>query len=203
MMPFTSLTGIAAAVPIANIDTDMLFPAAFLRTTSRKGLRDALFANLRAEPGFPLNHDPWCGAKILVTLDNLGCGSSREHAPWALLDFGIRCVIAPSFADIFHGNCFKNGLLPVELNPDQVEILLADASDPSTAEMIVDLDAQFIIRASGEQIAFQIDPEKRRRLLAGLDDIALTLEHTDSIARYAANIAQTQPWIKPLPATLP
>ena len=203
MQAFTSITAVAAAVPIANIDTDALVPAAFLKTTSRQGLKQALFAAQRTDPDFPLNRQPWDKAGILVALDNFGCGSSREHAPWALLDFGIRCVIAPSFADIFRGNCFKNGILPVELEQSLVEILLADATDPATARMTVDLEREEIVRSNGESIRFVIEPQKRRRLLAGVDDIAMTLQFDRSITRHENNARTATPWVMPIPQTLP
>lgn len=203
MEPFTTLTAVAAGIPIANIDTDMLFPAAFLKTVSREGLKDALFNTLRADPDFPLNREPWNHAGILVTLDNLGCGSSREHAPWALLDFGIRCVIAPSFADIFYGNCCKNGILPITLDQTDVNTLLADASDPATARMTIDLVRGRITRCNGAVIDFAIDPQRRERLLGGVDDIGLSLAYADQIARHEADAAQVQPWLRPIPVELP
>ncbi|MET0373248.1 MAG: 3-isopropylmalate dehydratase small subunit [Rhizorhabdus sp.] len=204
MTPFTSLTAIAAAIPIANIDTDMLFPAAFLKTVSRDGLARALFHGLRmADPDFPLDHAPWTEARILVSLDNFGCGSSREHAPWALLDFGIRCVIAPSFAEIFQGNCFKNGILPVAVDRAVVEMLLADAADPVTATMTVDLEARTIVRFNGETIDFSVDDQRRERLLIGLDDISRTLDYAEDITRHESTSALIQPWLKAIPAELP
>jgi 3-isopropylmalate/(R)-2-methylmalate dehydratase small subunit len=203
MQAFTTITAIAVGVPIANIDTDMLFPADFLKTTSREGLRNALFAALRADPEFHLNFAPWDRAGILVALDNFGCGSSREHAPWALLDFGIRCVIAPSFADIFHANCLKNGILPIRLCRAEVAALLEDASTANTAVMTVDLERQSILRSGGENISFSIDPQQRERLLHGLDDISLSLTHAAGIEKYEATAASTQPWLKPIPNLLP
>lgn len=204
MKPFTSITAIAAPVEIADVDTDMLFPAAFLKTVSREGMAKALFHNVRADdPDFPLNKAPWDGAGILIALDNFGCGSSREHAPWALLDFGIRCVIAPSFADIFRGNCFKNGILPITLGRSDVELLLAEAKNPATATMKVDLETCTITRASGAQIRFSIDPQRRNRLLNGIDDISLSLAFAGDIDRHEHRAAELQPWLKPIPAELP
>lgn len=188
MQPFNRLTGTAAPLPIANIDTDMLLSAKFLKTVSRAGLGQGLFHALRSDPNFVLNRDPWRDARILIALDNFGCGSSREHAPWALLDFGITCVIAPSFADIFYGNCFKNGILPVRLDHAAIDRLMAEASDPKTAAMTVDLELQTISHASGT-IAFDINPQRRERLLNGVDDIASTLEFEGAIAGYEANAA--------------
>jgi 3-isopropylmalate/(R)-2-methylmalate dehydratase small subunit len=201
MQPFTSISAIAVGLPIANIDTDVLFPAAFLKTTSREGLRDALFAGLRRNPDFPLNQGPWDKAEILITLDNLGCGSSREHAPWALLDFGIRCVIAPSFADIFYANCFKNGILPVRINDTEVKALIEDAEQPMLAQMTVSLVDQRVTRANGETIDFQIDPQRRERLLKGIDDIAQTLGHAAQIDCYEARTNRS--WLTAIPADLP
>jgi 3-isopropylmalate/(R)-2-methylmalate dehydratase small subunit len=199
--PFRTLTGIAAPLPLANVDTDMILPAAFLKTTSRQGLGRGLFHNLRKDaeghprPGFILNRAPWTGAQILVTLDNFGCGSSREHAPWALLDFGIRCIIAPSFADIFHGNCFKNGMLPIVLPRTRIDTLLADAGDPAAATLTVDLAAQRIVRANGAALPFTIDPQRRARLLAGVDDIAYALGFRETIGRHETDVRATQPWL--------
>lgn len=204
MMPFTFITAIAAPVEIADVDTDMLFPAAFLKTVSREGMAKALFHNVRADdPDFPLNKAPWDRAGILIALDNFGCGSSREHAPWALLDFGIRCVIAPSFADIFRGNCFKNGILPITLQRGEVELLLAEAKNPATATMTVDLETGTITRAGGGQIRFSVDPQRRHRLLNGIDDISLSLTYADDISRQEERSAKMQPWLKPIPAELP
>ena len=194
MTPFRRLTGVAAALPIANVDTDMIIPAAFLKTVSRQGLGRGLFHNLRAGGDFVLDRVPWDAAKILVTLDNFGCGSSREHAPWALLDFGISCIIAPGFADIFHNNCFKNGILPVPLPRTAVELLMADASDPATATLIVDLEAQVITRRDGE-VHFAIDPPRRERLLAGMDDIANALRFEAAITGYEARVRAETPWL--------
>jgi len=206
MTPFVRLTAIAAALPIANIDTDMIVPAAFLKTISRKGLAEALFYAARVDRAgqeradFVLNRQPWRKSGVLITLGNIGCGSSREHAPWALLDFGIRCIIAPSFADIFHSNCFKNGILPIVLDRSDVDTLLIDASDAATATLTVDLEAQEITRSTGAILPFCIDPERRKRLLKGLDDIALSLAFDAQIARYEAAAAKKHPWIHKLTA---
>jgi 3-isopropylmalate/(R)-2-methylmalate dehydratase small subunit len=205
MTPFKRLTGIAAALPVVNVDTDMLVPARFLKTVSRNGLGAALFhaqrfdANGAERADFPLNRMPWRNAEILVALDNFGCGSSREHAPWALTDFGIRCIIAPSFADIFYGNCFKNGLLPVTLDTAQVEVLMIDAQEPATATMTVDLEQQVIMRANGERIGFTLDPQRRRRLLDGVDDIVQTLAFEAAIAAHEENWRIAAPWVRGLP----
>ena len=177
MEPFSRLDGIAASLPAANIDTDKILAAAYLKTTLRSGLGKALFsANRYTEDGqenadFVLNQMPWRQTKVLVTGPNFGCGSSREHAPWALLDFGIRCIVAPSFADIFFNNCFKNGILAVTLADDIVAILAADARSPSTAHMVVDLESQTLRRSHGEVILFEVDPARKRSLLLGCDDI--------------------------------
>ena len=206
MTPFTRLTAIAAPLPVANVDTDMLLPARFLKTVSRKGLGAALFhtqrfdANGIERPEFPLNRMPWRAAKILVALDNFGCGSSREHAPWALKDFGIRCIVAPSFADIFYGNCFKNGMLPVALDAAQVERLMADAEQPETATMTVDLERRMITRASGETIGFLVDPQRRQRLLDGTDDIAQSLAFEAEIAAHEQSWRTAAPWVRGLAA---
>ncbi len=204
MTPFTRLTAIAAPLPVANVDTDMLLPARFLKTVSRKGLGTALFHAQRFDmdgaerPDFPLNRLPWRGAEILVALDNFGCGSSREHAPWALEDFGIRCIIAPSFADIFYGNCFKNGMLPIVLDAAKVERLMADAEQPNTATMTVDLQRQTIVRANGEVIDFSIDPQRRQRLLDGVDEIAQSLTFEKTIAAHERSWRTAAPWVREL-----
>jgi len=192
MDKFTTLTAIAAPLNVANVDTDKIIPARFLKTIKRSGLGTSLFADMRYEadgaekPGFVLNQDKYRKAEILVAGDNFGCGSSREHAPWALLDFGIRCVIAPSFADIFHGNCFKNGILPIALPEDVVARLMDDAALGTNARLTVDLERQVVVRPNGEEIAFAVDPFRKHCLLGGLDDIGLTLEHTAAIDAYEA-----------------
>ncbi|KKC26647.1 3-isopropylmalate dehydratase small subunit [Sphingomonas sp. SRS2] len=204
MEPFLSITEIAAPLEIADIDTDMLFPAAFLKTVKRNGLSKALFYNMRVEqPDFVLNKSPWDRAGILIALHNFGCGSSREHAPWALMDFGIKCIIAPSFAEIFQGNCFKTGILPIELDEGEVKLLLSEAKDPATAMMKVDLEDQMITRAKGQRLPFSVDPQRRQRLLHGTDDIELSLAHVEDMTRHEQRSAEAQPWLKPIPAELP
>ena len=191
MRSFEHLSAIAAPLPLANVDTDKILPARFLKTIRRDGLGAALFHTMRfgddgqERPDFVLNRPPWRQAQILIARENFGCGSSREHAPWALADFGIRCLVAPSFADIFHSNCFKNGLLPVVLAPDTVEALLAAAADPAGATMSVDLPAQRLDWRGGA-VAFEIAPERKRALLLGLDEIAETLMQADAIATFEA-----------------
>ena len=182
MTPFTTLTATAAPLPLINIDTDMIIPKQFLKTIARTGLGKNLFDEMRytlegAEiPEFVLNQPAYRHAQILVAGENFGCGSSREHAPWALLDFGIRCVIAASFADIFYGNCFKNGILPITLPQDQVDVLMEDARRGENARISVDLDSQTVTSSDGRQFRFEVDAFKKHCLLNGLDDIGLTLE---------------------------
>lgn len=200
MEPFRALTGIAAPLAIANIDTDMLLSARFLKTVSRTGLGHGLFYALRIDaegreqPTFVLNREPWRRAAILIALENFGCGSSREHAPWALLDFGIRCVIAPSFADIFYGNCFKNGILPICLPRAMIDALMTEAADPATATLTIDLEAQTIVGSRGT-IHFAIVAQRRERLLGGIDDIASALRFEDAIAAHEARTRATAPWL--------
>jgi len=187
MQPFRILTGIAAPLPIINIDTDMIIPKQFLKTIKRTGLGKNLFDEMRFTqdgkeiPEFILNREPYRKANILVAGENFGCGSSREHAPWALLDFGIRCVIAPSFADIFYNNCFQNGILPLQLPPEQVAALMEDAK--AGREITVDLEQQ-IVRAGNKQFSFVIDSFKRDCMLKGLDAVGLTMQHTDAITAF-------------------
>ena len=201
MQPFTTLTGVAAPMPLVNIDTDMIIPKQFLKTIKRTGLGKNLFDEMRYAdngneiPDFVLNQPAWRKAEILVAGDNFGCGSSREHAPWALLDFGIRCVIAPSFADIFFNNCFKNGILPITLPQDQVDMLMEDAKKGANARMTVDLEAQTITTSDGQVIAFDIEPFRKHCLLNGLDDIGLTLEKANAIDSFEAGAAQSRPWV--------
>jgi 3-isopropylmalate/(R)-2-methylmalate dehydratase small subunit len=201
MEPFTTLTGIAAPLPLANVDTDKIIPARFLKTIKRSGLGVHLFSNLRynddgsEKPDFVLNQPKYRQAEILVAGENFGCGSSREHAPWALLDFGIKCVIAPSFADIFHGNCFKNGILPIALPQAICEQLMADAAMGSNARLTVDLERQLVIRPDGSEIPFEVDAFRKHCLLNGLDDIGLTLEHAPAIDAYESKIPSWQPSI--------
>jgi 3-isopropylmalate/(R)-2-methylmalate dehydratase small subunit len=201
MQPFTELTAIAAPLPLANVDTDKIIPARFLKTIKRSGLGKSLFAGLRYDdegkerPEFVLNREPFRGAEILVAHENFGCGSSREHAPWALLDFGIRCVIAPSFADIFHGNCFKNGILPVVLPRSVCDTLMEDARLGANARITVDLGRQIVVRPSGEEIPFSIDPFRRHMLLHGLDEIGQTMQRTAAIDTYEAARTSAKPWL--------
>jgi 3-isopropylmalate/(R)-2-methylmalate dehydratase small subunit len=201
MDKFTTLTGIAAPMPLVNIDTDMIIPKQFLKTIARTGLGVNLFDEMRytldgAEiPGFVLNQPAYRKAEIIVAGDNFGCGSSREHAPWALLDFGIRCVISTSFADIFYNNCFKNGILPVVLPPEAVATLMADAQKGANARMTVDLEAQTVTSADGHSFAFEVDAFKKHCLLNGLDDIGLTLEKVRAIDTFEAQAAQARPWV--------
>jgi 3-isopropylmalate/(R)-2-methylmalate dehydratase small subunit len=198
---FTTLTGVAAPLPLINVDTDMIIPKQFLKTIKRTGLGRNLFDEMRyaadgsENPDFVLNRPAYRNATILVAGDNFGCGSSREHAPWALLDFGIRCVIAPSFADIFYNNCFKNGILPIRLPQDDVDKLMDDAERGANAILTVDLEAQTITGPDGGSIGFEIDPFLKRCLLEGLDDIGLTLEKGEAIDAFEKRRAQTAPWL--------
>ena len=200
MEKFEKLTGVAAPLPVVNIDTDMIIPKDYLKTIKRTGLGKGLFAEARyledgsPNPDFILNKPAYQNAKILVAGDNFGCGSSREHAPWALLDFGIRCVISTSFADIFYNNCFKNGILPIVVSPENLEKLMDDASRGSNAVLTVDLEAQEITGPDGGTIKFDIDAFKRHCLLNGLDDIGLTLEKATSIDRFEKANAISHPW---------
>ena len=201
MEKFTRLTGVAAPLPMINVDTDMIIPKQFLKTIKRTGLGRHLFAEMRYDPDgreipdFVLNRPAYRKAKILVTGENFGCGSSREHAPWALLDFGIRCVIAPSFADIFYNNCFKNGILPVALPKEEIAKLLDDAERGANAVVSVDLEAQEITGPDGGHIRFEIDPYRKRCLVNGLDDIGLTLEKSQAIDGFEARQRMAQPWL--------
>ena len=200
MEKFTTLTGVAAPLNMVNVDTDMIIPKQYLKTIKRTGLKEGLFSELRWEADgtpkdFVLDQAPYREAKILIAGDNFGCGSSREHAPWALLDFGIRCVIAPSFADIFYNNCFKNGILPIKLPQEQVDQLMEDAAKGANATMTVDLEAQEITRPDGEKIAFEIDPHRKHCLLNGLDDIGLTREKAKKIDSFEAGRKTSQPWL--------
>jgi len=201
MTPFTTLTGIAAPLPKANVDTDQIIPARFLKTIQRTGLGKSLFANFRyredgtENPDFVLNQEPYRKAEILVAFENFGCGSSREHAPWALLDFGIRCVIAPDFADIFHNNSFKNGILPVKLPREICAALMEDAKLGGNARITVDLERQVVVRPSGEEIPFEVDPFRKHILLNGLDDIGQTMQHKPAIDDFEARQRAAQPWL--------
>ena len=200
MTPFTTLTGIAAPMPLLNIDTDMIIPKQFLKTIARTGLGKNLFDEMRYTqdgteiPDFVLNQPAYRHAEILVAGDNFGCGSSREHAPWALLDFGIRCVIATSFADIFFSNCFKNGILPIVLPQAAVDVLMADARRGANARMTVDLAAQTVTASDGQSFGFEVDAHRKHCLMHGLDDIGLTLEKASAIDAYEARAAMLQPW---------
>jgi len=201
MQPFTTLTGIAAPLPKANVDTDQIIPARFLKSIARTGFGKNLFANFRyredgsENPDFVLNTEPYRRAEVLIAFENFGCGSSREHAPWALLDFGIRCVIAPDFADIFHNNSFKNGLLPIRLPREICETLMEDAKLGGNARITVDLERCVVVRANGEEIPFEVDAFRRHCLLNGLDDIGMTMQHTTAIDIYEEKQRSTQPWL--------
>jgi 3-isopropylmalate/(R)-2-methylmalate dehydratase small subunit len=196
MLPFTVLEGVAAPLRVINIDTDMIIPKQYLKTIKRTGLGTGLFSEARyrddgsENPDFVLNKPAYRKAQILVVGDNFGCGSSREHAPWALLDFGVRCVISTSFADIFYNNCFKNGILPIKVTPEQLEMLFEDAERGSNATMTIDLPSQEIRGPDGGTISFELDPFRKRCLMEGLDDIGLTLEKKPAIEAYEAKIAQ-------------
>jgi 3-isopropylmalate/(R)-2-methylmalate dehydratase small subunit len=200
MQKFTTLTAIAAPLPMRNIDTDMIIPKQFLKTIKRTGLGKSLFHEMRYDPSgaevadFVLNKPAYRKAEILITGDNFGCGSSREHAPWALLDFGFRCIIAPDFADIFYNNCFQNGILPIKLPQSEIDKLLDDASRGSNATITVDLEAQEIRGPDGGTIKFDIDPFRKHCLLNGLDSIGLTLEKEGSINSYEEKAAAARPW---------
>lgn len=201
MTPFTTLTGIAAPLRRANVDTDLIIPKQFLKTISRAGLAEGLFYDLRTrpdgapDPDFILNQPAYAGAQILIAGPNFGCGSSREHAPWALLDAGIRCVIASSFADIFYNNCFNNGLLPLILPQEQVESLL-DQARGANHVFTVDLGAQVVTAPDGRQFAFTIDAARKHKLLTGLDDIGLTLTQEDAIAAFEARRRLSTSWLR-------
>jgi len=201
MQKFDKLTGVAAPLPMINVDTDMIIPKQFLKTIERSGLGKNLFDELRYEPdgrekpGFVLNKPAYRKAQILVAGDNFGCGSSREHAPWALLDFGIRCVIATSFADIFYNNCFKNGILPIRLPREDVDKLMDDAGRGANAVISVDLEQQTITGPDGGRIDFAIDAFRKHCLLNGLDDIGLTLEKAAAIDGFEARRRGTRPWL--------
>ncbi len=201
MQQFTKLSGVAAPLPMGNVDTDMLIPKQFLKTTKRTGLGSALFFEQRynddgsEKPDFVLNKPAYRKAQILVAGANFGCGSSREHAPWALLDFGIRCVIAPSFADIFYNNCFKNGILPIALPQADVDKLMDDAERGANAVISVDLEKQEIRGPDGGCIKFEIDPFRKQCLLNGWDDIGLTLRHESDISKFESERALSQPWV--------
>jgi 3-isopropylmalate/(R)-2-methylmalate dehydratase small subunit len=201
MEKFTQLTGVAAPLPMINVDTDKIIPKQYLKTIGRKGLAKGLFDEMRYKPDgsenpdFVLNKPAYRKAKILVAGENFGCGSSREHAPWALLDFGISCVVAPSFADIFYNNCFKNGILPIALPQEDVDKLMDDAQRGANAIITIDLEKQEITGPDGGCIKFEIDPFRKHCLLEGLDDIGLTMQKRASIDAYEAKRQQAQPWL--------
>jgi len=200
MDKFTQLRGTAAPLDMINIDTDKIIPKQYLKTIKRTGLGKHLFAEMRYDdkgaekPDFVLNKPQYRGAQILVAEDNFGCGSSREHAPWALLDFGVRCVISTSFADIFYNNCFKNGILPIKVTRQQLRELMDDANKGSNAVLEIDLENQTIGRPNGESVSFEIDPHRKDCLLNGLDDIGLTMKRDDRIADFEAKRRASQPW---------
>ncbi|GHC65865.1 3-isopropylmalate dehydratase small subunit [Neogemmobacter tilapiae] len=201
MDKFTTLTGIAAPMPLVNIDTDMIIPKQFLKTIQRSGLGKNLFDEMRYTlegqeiPDFVLNQPAYRQAQIIIAGDNFGCGSSREHAPWALLDFGIRCVVSTSFADIFFNNCFKNGILPIILPQDQVDVLMEDAKKGANARQTVDLEAQTITTSDGQSFGFDVDPFRKHCLLNGLDDIGLTLEKVSAIDSFEMTASAARPWV--------
>jgi 3-isopropylmalate/(R)-2-methylmalate dehydratase small subunit len=201
MDKFTRLTGVAAPLPQINVDTDMIIPKQFLKTIQRSGLGKNLFDEMRYDQDgneiadFVLNKPAYRQAQILVTGENFGCGSSREHAPWALLDFGIRCVVAPSFADIFFNNCFKNGILPIALPQEDVDKLMDDAERGSNATLSIDLENQVITGPDGGSVSFEVDPFRKHCLLNGLDDIGLTMEKVEAIDAFEARLAGAAPWL--------
>ncbi|MGH1458201.1 MAG: 3-isopropylmalate dehydratase small subunit [Paracoccaceae bacterium] len=201
MDKFQKITGVAAPMPLVNIDTDMIIPKVFLKTIKRSGLGVNLFDEMRYDrqgneiPDFVLNKPQYRGAEILVAGDNFGCGSSREHAPWAIADFGIKCVISTSFADIFFNNCFKNGILPIVLPQEEVDLLMKDAEKGENARVTVDLEAQEITTSDGTAISFDVDPFKKHCLLEGLDDIGLTMEKGAAIDAFEAKAGAARPWV--------
>lgn len=201
MEKFTTLTGVAAPIPIRNIDTDMIIPKQHLKTINRSGLGKSLFEEMRygddgkEKPDFVLNKPAYRGAQIIVAGDNFGCGSSREHAPWALLDFGIRCVISTSFADIFYSNCFKNGILPIKLPQEDIDKLMEDAQRGANATVTIDLETQTITGPDGGTIKFDMDPFRKHCLIEGLDDIGLTLQRKGKIDTFEEKQKASQPWL--------
>ena len=201
MQKFTKLSGIAAPMPLVNIDTDMIIPKQFLKTIKRSGLGVDLFDEMRYDDDrneiadFVLNKPQYRDAQIIVAGDNFGCGSSREHAPWAIADFGITCVIAPSYADIFYNNCFKNGILPIALPQEQIDVLMKDAENGANARLTVDLEAQTVTKSDGQVFSFEVDPFKKHCLMEGLDDIGLTMAKADSIDSFEAIASQARPWV--------
>ena len=201
MEKFTKVTGVAAPMPLINIDTDMIIPKLFLKTIKRSGLGKNLFDEMRYDdngaevPDFVLNKPAYRNAQIIVAGDNFGCGSSREHAPWALLDFGIRVVISTSFADIFYSNCFKNGILPIILPQEDIDKLMDDAGRGANAVLNVDLESQTITGPDGGEVSFEVDAFKKHCLLNGLDDIGLTMQKSEAIAAFEAQNATSMPWV--------
>lgn len=201
MEKFKTITSSAAPLAIINIDTDMIIPKDYLKTIKRTGLGKGLFAEMRfnedgsEKPDFILNNPAYRNAQVLVAGDNFGCGSSREHAPWALLDFGIKCVISTSFADIFYNNCFKNGILPIIVPQRELDMLMEDAQRGSNATLTVDLESQTIKGPDGGEIKFEIDPGRKHRLLEGIDDIGESLQKTDAIDKFEAEMQESRPWV--------
>tara|TARA_Y100000739_G_scaffold211273_1_gene202481 strand:+ start:111 stop:722 length:612 start_codon:yes stop_codon:yes gene_type:complete len=201
MEKFTKITGVAAPMDMINIDTDMIIPKQYLTTIERTGLGNGLFHEMRylkdgsENPDFVLNKPAYREASILIAGDNFGCGSSREHAPWALMDFGFSCIIAPSFADIFYNNCFKNGILPIRLPQEEVAKLMDDASRGANATITVDLETQIITGPDGGEITFELDEFKKHCLLNGLDDIGLTMQNENKISKFEKDRMSTQPWL--------
>jgi len=201
MEKFNTLTGVAAPLEMINVDTDMIIPKQYLKTLGRTGLGKALLSELRFDekgnerPDFVLNKPAYRAAKILVAGDNFGCGSSREHAPWALMDFGIRCVISTSFADIFFSNCFQNGILPIKVKPEELEKLMDDAKRGANATMTIDLEKQEIKGPDGDMIKFDVDPFRKHCLMNGLDDIGLTMQKEKSIKSYEDKERAERPWM--------
>ena len=201
MDKFTKITGVAAPMPLINIDTDMIIPKLFLKTIKRSGLGVNLFDEMRYDddrnerPEFVLNRSAYRNTEVLVAGDNFGCGSSREHAPWAIKDFGIRCVISTSFADIFFSNCFKNGILPIILPKEVVDVLMADAEKGENARMSVDLEAQTVTTSDGEVFGFEVDSFQKHCLLEGLDDISQTMNKVAAIDRFEARAGAERPWV--------
>ncbi|MED5395624.1 MAG: 3-isopropylmalate dehydratase small subunit [Rhodospirillales bacterium] len=201
MEKFTTLTGVAAPLHMINVDTDMIIPKQFLKTIKRSGLGKHLFDEMRYDPegnenpNFVLNKSTYRDAKIIVASENFGCGSSREHAPWALLDFGIRCIIAPSFGDIFYNNCFKNGMLPIRVSKQDLDKLMEHAKRGANTTLTVDLEAQTICGPSGGEVTFEIDAFKKQCLLEGLNEIGLTLQEVDKIERFEDGQRVSRPWL--------
>jgi len=201
MEKFTNITGVAAPMPLVNIDTDMIIPKQYLKTIKRSGLGVNLFDEMRyAEDGseiadFVLNRPAYRNSEILIAGENFGCGSSREHAPWALRDFGIRCVVSTSFADIFYNNCFKNGMLPIVLPEEQVKALMTEAEKGANARISIDLEAQKVTTSEGDVFTFEVDAFKKHCLLNGLDDINLTMEKANSIVEFEAKATAARPWV--------